>query len=242
MKILKILGIKPTLMVVRIFDLREDPQNYRENWNRSWVNRKVLEVFFVLDQSKNIFPSFEDINSLIKLPNTLARNPINCPARPAYRPAMGLICQIWSFDFEAPDEETVSEASQEDVHERYHVTHWRRHFLELVPIAENWLMINIMREIHNRVLSSQGRKHVIIETVSFQIRTCGPEISYLNMNDRERLKPTYLQNDGEFLEVLVFEKSKASECFYDESNLDLYNLCSILYRGLTGVNSENFAS
>ena len=108
-------------------------------WNRSWVNRKVLEVFFVLDQSKNIFPSFEDTNSLIKLPNTLAHNPINCPALPAYRPAMGLACQIWSFDFEGPDGETVSEASQVDVHERYHVTHWKRHFLELEQVAENWL-------------------------------------------------------------------------------------------------------
>lgn len=93
-------------------------------------------------------------------------------------------------------------------------------------------MINIMTENHIRVGSSQGRKHVIIKTGSFQIGTCGPEISYLNMNDRERLKPRYLQNDEEFLEVSVFEKSKASEYFYGELNLDLYNLCNILYSSL----------
>ena len=67
---------------------------------------------------------------------------------------------------------------------------------------------------------------------------------YLNMNVLEKLKRAYSQNDEEFLEVSLFEKSKASECFYGESNLDLYNLFNILYRGLTvisGVNSENFA-
>ena len=64
---------------------------------------------------------------------------------------------------------------------------------------------------------------------------------YLNMNVLEKLKRAYSQNDEEFLEVSLFEKSKASECFYDELNLDLCNLCNILYRDLTGVNSENFA-
>ena len=51
------------------------------------------------------------------------------------------------------------------------------------------------------------------------------------MNVLEKLKRAYSQNDEEFLEVSLFEKSKASECFYDELNLDLYNLCNILYRG-----------
>ena len=54
--------------------------------------------------------------------------------------------------------------------------------------------------------------------------------SYLNTNDREKLKPTYLQNDEEFLEAWLFEKLTASEYFYDELSLDLYNLYNILYR------------
>ena len=83
-------------------------------------------------------------------------------------------------------------------------------------------MINVM--IYNIVGSSQGRNH--------GLTTDWPEISYLNMNGRERLKPRYLQNDEEFLEVSVFEKSKASEYFYGEWNLDLYNLCNILYSSL----------
>lgn len=196
-------------------------KKYRKKWNRSWVNRKVLEVFFVLDQWANIFPLFEDINSLIKLPNTLAHNPINCPARPAYRPAMGLICQIWSFDFEEPDGETVSEASQEDVHERYHVTHWRRHFLELEQVEGNWL--NILSGLYINlwfVEFSSGGLYAYF---------------YLNMNVLGKSKPAYSQNDEEFLEVSLFEKSKASEYFYDELNLDLYILCNILYRGVTAI-------
>lgn len=64
---------------------------------------------------------------------------------------------------------------------------------------------------------------------------------YLNMNVLGKLKPAYSQNDEEFLEVSLFEKSKASEYFYDVLNLDLYNLCNILYRGVTVIYHHLYA-